>query len=87
VFVYFQGSVEGGPMPAPFAAHGGVYPPDAGAIPTVAHGRLTGTGPHLLEARLDPLLEVINGPDHLGNGMKLIGRLPSAEFWRLGSPP
>ena len=86
IYVFMEGN-KGAGTPAPFAAHGGMFPPSAGADPAGGDGRLRapGAGP-VLEARLDQLIDVVDGQNDIEGGMKLIERLPTADFWRVGKP-
>jgi hypothetical protein len=85
IFVFMEGS-KGASPGAPFAAHGGIFPPSAGAVPLDAAGAFGPSAPTVLEARLDRLVEAVDGQNHIEGGMKLMERLPTAEFWRMSSP-
>jgi len=86
IFVFLQGS-KGAGAPAPFAAHGGIVPPSAGAVPLTVTGNFgRPAAATTLEARLDRLIEVVEGPNQLDGGTKLMDRLPTADFWRVAAP-
>jgi hypothetical protein len=86
IFVYLEGG-KGAGVPTAFAAHAGIYPPGAGAVPLTATGSFgRSTVPTVLEARLDQLVDAVESENHIEGGMKLMARLPTADFWRVIGP-
>jgi hypothetical protein len=85
IFLYLEGNKNAG-TPTPFAAHGGVFPPNSGAIPLATYFDRGTTGPRVLEARLDKLIEAAEGQGHLAGGMKVMERLPTSELWKVTAP-
>ncbi len=86
IFVFMEGNKLAG-TPAPFAAHGGMFPPGAGAVPLAASGAVgRPAAVTVLEARLDQLIEVVEGQNDIEGGMKLMERLRTADFWRVTTP-
>jgi hypothetical protein len=85
IFLFLEGNKNVG-TPAPFAAHGGVFPPNSGAIPLATYFDRGTTGPRVLEARLDKLIEAAEGQSHIGGGTKVMERLPTSDLWKVTVP-